>query len=96
MLRCLPTTRCYDNASYTGHRYCINTTRAEFSSGQSSCNRMGGHLVTYQDIQEQRCAAAQVAMHLLDKQMVQGNGWYIRWCRAMDGTLDGAGQRMVH
>ena len=49
--------RCFDNGTYTGNRYCLNTTKSSFAEAQSGCNLIGGHLVAYQDMTEQRCAA---------------------------------------
>ena len=68
--RC-PDLRCYDNATYTGHRYCLNTTKSSFNEAQSSCNLLGGHLVAYQDMHEQRWVASLTAT---------GAGWRLgRW-----------------
>jgi hypothetical protein len=74
--------RCYDNGSYTKHRYCINTTKSTFSEAQGSCNLIGGHLVAYQDMTEQR----DVEMWFQDQGYLLPNFHKFYWMGLMTGA----------
>jgi hypothetical protein len=74
--------RCYNEGTYSGHRYCINTTRSSFATAQSSCNLIGGHLVAYQDMHEQR----DVEMWFQDQGFLLPNFHKFYWMGLLTGV----------